>query len=206
MESLLREPFRRFDESPDAFFYRQPRFVTHIDEPAVAAVTQLYREVLPAGGAVLDLMSSCVSHLPPEVVYRRVVGLGMNEDELAANPRLSAYNVKDLNREPLLEFEDGTFDAATICVSIQYLVHPVDVIRELGRVVCSGGPLVITFSNRCFPTKAVAIWQALDDSGHARLIERYLDEAGNWRDIQSLDRSPQPGFSDPLLAVIARAS
>ena len=102
MESLLREPFRRFDESPDAFFYRQPRFVTHIDEPAVAAVTRLYREVLPAGGAVLDLMSSWVSHLPPEVVYRRVVGLGMNEDELAANPRLDPYHVQDLNRETLL--------------------------------------------------------------------------------------------------------
>src|SRR6266516_3924498 len=144
MESQLREPFRRFDESPDAFFYRQPRFVTHIDEPAVAAVTQLYRDVLPAGGAVLDLMSSWVSHLPPEVMYRRVVGIGMNEDELASNPRLDARQVKDLNREPVLEFDDGTFDAATICVSIQYLAHPVDVLRELGRVVSSGGPLVIT--------------------------------------------------------------
>jgi SAM-dependent methyltransferase len=98
------------------------------------------------------------------------------------------------------------FDAATICVSIQCHVHPVDVIPELGRVACSGGPLVITFWNRCFPTKAVAIWQALDDSVHARLIERYLDEARNWRDIQSLDRKPQPGFSDPLLAIIGRAN
>jgi hypothetical protein len=118
------------------------------DEPAVAAVTQLYREVLPAGGAVLDLMRSWVNHLPPEVAYRRVVGLGMNQDELAANPRLDAYTVKDLNREPRSNSRMEC-DAATICVSIQYLVHPVDVIRELGRVVCSGGPLVITFSNRC---------------------------------------------------------
>ena len=171
----------------------------------MAAVSQLYREVLPAGGAILDLMSSWVSHLPPEVVYRRVVGIGMNEDELAANPRLDAHTVLDLNREPLLDFDDGAFDAATICVSIQYLVHPIEVLREVGRVVGRGGPLVITFSNRCFPTKAVAVWQALDDTGHARLIERYLQDTGNWRDIQSLDRSPRPGFSDPLFAVIARA-
>src|SRR5260370_17264513 len=114
-------------------------------------------------------MSSWVSHLPPEVVYRRVVGLGMNEHELAANPRLHAYNVKDLNRERVLEFEDGTFDAATICVSIQYLVHPVEVIRELGRVVCSGGPLVITFSNRGFPTKALPTCHPLTPSAHPAL-------------------------------------
>ena len=73
---LPEEAFRRFDEMPDALFYRQPRFVTHIDDAAIAAVTQIYREVLPPGGAVLDLMSSWVSHLPPEVTYRRVVGLG----------------------------------------------------------------------------------------------------------------------------------
>ena len=205
MELPLTEPFRRVDESPDSLFYRQPRFVTHIDESAVAAVTQVYRELLPAGGAILDLMSSWVSHLPPEVAYGRVVGVGMNQDELAANPRLDAYAVKDLNREPLLDFDDDAFDAATICVSIQYLVHPVDVLREAGRVVRSGGPVIITFSNRCFPTKAVAIWQALDDAGHARLIEGYLRDAGNWRDIQSVDRSPKPGFSDPLLTVVARA-
>jgi len=206
MESLPSDDFRRADESPDSYFYLQPRFVTHIDEPAVAAVTQLYRQVLPAGGAILDLMSSWVSHLPPDVAYRWVFGVGMNEDELAANPRLDAHRVQDLNREPLLQFENGTFDAATICVSIQYLVHPVEVLREVGRVVRGGGPLVITFSNRCFPTKAVAIWQALDDGGHARLIERYLQDAGNWRDIQSLDRSPQPGVSDPLFAVAAHAT
>ncbi len=206
MESLQQEPFRRFDESSDAFFYHQPRFVTHIDEAAVAAVTQLYRELLPVGGAILDLMSSWVSHLPPDVEYRRVMGIGMNTAELVGNPRLDAHQVQDLNREPQLEFADRTFDAATICVSIQYLVQPVEVLREVGRVVSSGGPLVITFSNRCFPTKAVAIWQALDDSGHAQLIEQYLRDARNWRHIQALDRSPQPGFSDPLFAVIARAA
>src|SRR5437762_2957480 len=113
MESPLRsELFRRFDESPDAFFYRQPRLVTHIDEAAVAAVTQLYREVLPAGGALLDLMSSWVSHLPAEVAYRRVVGIGMNEEELIANPRLDAHVVQDLNRDPHLAFDAGGFDAA----------------------------------------------------------------------------------------------
>lgn len=201
----MRDAFQRLDESSDLLFYRQARLVLHIDEPAVDAVTQVYREFLPAGGRILDLMSSWVSHLPEEVEYASVTGLGMNQQELDANPRLDARIVHDLNREPTLPLADALFDAATICVSVQYLTQPVVVLRDVARVVASGGPLVITFSNRCFPTKAVAIWQALDDAGHAQLIERYLTEAGTWRDIRALDRSPHPGQTDPLFAVVAYA-
>ncbi|MDE0026679.1 MAG: methyltransferase domain-containing protein [Spirochaetaceae bacterium] len=194
--------FRREDEGPDAHFYAQPRLVTHIDEAAIAAVTQLYREYLPAGGAVLDLMSSWVSHLPAEVAYARVVGLGMNRTELAANPRLDDYVLHDLNRNPRLPFADAEFDAAAICVSIQYLTRPAAVLRDLGRVLAAGGPLVITFSNRCFPTKAVRAWLLRDDLGHAALVARYLEAARTWTAIQHLDRSPPTG--DPLHALVAR--
>ena len=221
MLDLPRGAFHRDDETPDAEFYRAARLVTHIDDAAIAAVTQLYREYFPPGGAVLDLMSSWVSHLPPEVRYRRVVGLGMNAQELAANPRLDEYLVHDLNQEPRLPFADGALDAAGLCVSIQYLTRPVEVLRDVGRVLRPAAPLVITFSNRCFPTKAVAIWRALDDTGHALLVERYLQAAGNWTAIAHLDRSPtrrddagahcldgQGRYSgrsgDPLFAVVAR--
>jgi SAM-dependent methyltransferase len=197
------ESFRRIDESPDALFYRQPRFVEHIDDDAIAAVTQLHRELFPAGGAILDLMSSWVSHLPPEVEYGRVVGLGLNASELEANPRLQSFVVQDLNHDPRLPFQHGEFDGAAICVSIQYLTRPVEVLRDVGRVLRPDAPLVVTFSNRCFPTKAVALWQTRDDTGHAQLVERYLERAGNWREITTLDRSPPRG--DPLLAVVARA-
>ena len=195
--------FDRYDDGPDAAFYRTPRLVTHIDEAAIAAVTQVYRERFPAGGAILDLMSSWVSHLPPEVSYRRVVGLGMNEAELAANPRLHEYHVHDLNQQPALPFGDAAFDGAGICVSIQYLTRPVAVLRDVARVLRPGAPLVISFSDRCFPTKAVAIWQMLDDAGHARLVEQYLRAAGAWTDIQTLDRSPRRAGGDPLYAVVA---
>ena len=198
----LRLAFRREDETPDERFYAEPRLVTHIDEAAIAAVTQLYREYLPADAAVLDLMSSWVSHLPAEVAYSRVVGLGMNHAELAANPRLDGLVVHDLNRTPRLPFADAEFDAAAICVSIQYLTRPVAVLRDLGRVMVAGAPLVITFSNRCFPTKAVRAWLLRDDLGHAALVARYLKAARNWTDIRHLDRSPPA--SDPLHAVVAR--
>ena len=198
----LRFAYRREDEAPDAHFYAEPRLVTHIDEAAIAAVTQLYREYLPTDAAVLDLMSSWVSHLPAEVAYSRVVGLGMNRAELAANLRLNGFVVHDLNRDPRLPFADAEFDAAAICVSIQYLTRPVAVLRDLGRVLVAGGPLVITFSNRCFPTKAVRAWLLRDDLGHAALVARYLKAARTWIDIQHLDRSPPA--TDPLHAVVAR--
>ncbi len=204
MSKIPQRAFRRQDESPDEEFYRTPRLVTHIDDGAIAAVTQLYREYFPVDGEILDLMSSWVSHLPPEIGYRRVVGLGMNEEELRRNPRLDGYVVRNLNRNPKLPFEDAGFDGCGICVSIDYLTRPVEVLRELGRTLRPGAPVVITFSNRCFPTKAVAVWHELNDAGHARLVERYLREAGNWEDIHSLDRSPRCPFGDPLYAVVGR--
>jgi SAM-dependent methyltransferase len=205
MEQFPQQYFQRYDEEADEQFYEQPRLVTHIDEGAIRAVTQLYRELLPPGGAILDLMSSWVSHLPPEISYRRVVGLGMNGEELAANPRLDERLVQNLNRTPELPFEDGEFDGATICVSVQYLQQPAAVFREIGRALRPDAPLIVTFSNRCFPTKAVAIWQSLDDRGHAQLVQSYFEQAGNWRAIEALDRSPRRWRSDPLYAVVGRS-
>ena len=199
---LRNQAYRREDESPDDLFYAVPRLVTHIDADAIAAVTRLYRDYLPADGAVLDLMSSWVSHLPPDVAYPRVVGLGMNRAELAANPRLNGFVVHDLNRTPRVPFAGAEFGAATVCVSIQYLTRPVAVLRDLGRVLAAGAPLVITFSNRCFPTKAVRAWLLRGDLGHAELVTRYLKAAGNWTAIEHLDRSPPTG--DRLHAVVAR--
>jgi SAM-dependent methyltransferase len=197
--------FSRLDESPDELFYASPRLVTHIDGAAIGAVTDLYREYFPPGGDVLDLMSSWVSHLPLDVSYRRVVGVGMNAEELAANPRLDTWFVQNLNERPTLPFADGEFDGAAICVSVDYLTRPVEVLRECGRVMRAGGPIVIAFSNRCFPTKIVAAWRMLDDRGHQELVARYLAAAGNWSAIEMLDRSPGRG-SDPLWAVVARST
>ena len=200
------EFFARQDETADAEFYHHPRFVTHIDDAAIAAVTQLYREYFPPNSSLLDLMSSWVSHLPPEVPYRRVVGLGMNAAELRANPRLSTRLVQDLNQRPALPFAAAEFDGAAICVSIDYLTQPVAVLRELARVLRPSAPLVVTFSNRCFPSKAIAAWHALDDRGHLALVQRFMEVAGGWEAIELLDRSPAPGVSDPLFAVVARVA
>lgn len=199
---LEAEAFARYDETPDAGFYLQPRFVEHIDAGAIADVTRLYGDRLPAGGAILDLMSSWVSHLPAEIAYRRVVGLGMNAAELAHNPRLDSSIVHDLNADSALPFADASFDAATICVSIQYLTDPVGVLQDLARVVKPGGIAIVTFSNRCFPTKAVAVWQGLDDHAHLLLVSKYFESAG-WQNVEQIASPPRP--TDPLFAVVATA-
>jgi hypothetical protein len=196
--------FDKIDSENDEAFYEPPRLVFHIDEAAVAALTAFYRTALPAGGVLLDLMSSWVSHLPPEIDYTEIVGHGMNATELGANPRLSRWFVQNLNHDPQLPLADASIDAVTICVSIQYLQQPVAVLREVLRVLRPGGRVVISFSNRCFWTKAVAVWRGLDDSGHARLVELYLRHAG-FDEIASHELAEWiEDMRDPLIAVTGR--
>lgn len=200
------EHFARFDTDDDARFYDFPRLVTHIDDDAIAALSAHYARTIPPDGDVLDLMSSWVSHLPADARYRSVTGLGMNADELAANPRLTGRLVHDLNAEPTLPLDDASFDAALIAVSVQYLTRPVEVFAEIARVLRPGAPCIVSFSNRCFPTKAVAVWRALDDRQHAELIAMYCRAAGGFDAPQSVDLSPAPGRSDPMYVVQARRS
>ena len=204
LPELPPEAFLKEDAAPDPLFYVQPRFVTHIDEHAIAAVTGLYRALFPAGGTVLDLMGSWVAHLPAEVDYAAVIGHGMNEEELKANPRYTRWFLQDLNADPVLPLTDTSVDAAAICVSVQYLQHPVAVFREVKRVLKPGGIFAITFSNRCFPTKAMAIWLHLPMGQHLRLVSLYLDRAG-FGAIEPRVLIPPGLDQDPLWAVIGRA-
>jgi SAM-dependent methyltransferase len=197
--------FAKIDAEEDELFYEPPRLVCHIDEGAIAALTEFYRVALPAGGVLLDLMSSWVSHLPPEIDYAEVIGHGMNATELAANPRLTRWFVQNLNRDTKLPLADTSVDAAMVCVSIQYLQQPVTLLREVRRVLRPDAPLVISFSNRCFWTKAVAIWRALDDDGHARLVERYLGRAGFERIETHQLAEWVEDVSDPMTAVVGRS-
>jgi hypothetical protein len=194
--------FVRDDETVDSGFYAFPRKVVHIDDGAIAALRRLYADVLPADGCLLDLMSSWRSHLPKGRPTRTVVGLGLNADEMDDNPQLTRHVVCDLNREPRLPFGDEAFHGAMCAVSIQYLLHPVLVFREVWRVVQPGAPFVVSFANRCFPTKAVAVWLDSTDRQHLVLVRKYFEAAGEWSDVREVDCSP--GHGDPLYAVWAR--
>jgi SAM-dependent methyltransferase len=194
--------FDRDDPTDDADFYAAPRFVTHIDDAAIAAVSALYDELGVPEGRVLDLMSSWVSHLS-----RRPDGgltvLGMNAAELESNPLADAVVLQDLNRDPALPFPDHAFDAATCCVSVDYLVEPVAVLREVTRVLRPGGVVVVTFSNRCFPTKAIHGWLATSDEQHVAIVSAYLEDAG-FVGVTGARRTPDRHRGDPLYGVWGR--
>jgi SAM-dependent methyltransferase len=196
--------FARLDESDDAAFYAAPRFVVHIDDATIAALTRWYAEVLAPGADVLDLMSSWVSHLPPaeQLALGRVVGLGMNAEELAANPRLARSDVVDLNAAPQLPYPDASFDAVLCAVSVQYLTRPALVFAEAARVLRPGGRVAVATSHRCFPTKAIRAWHVLAPRDRLALIALYLERAGRFGPAELVDRSP-PG-ADPLWIVTAR--
>jgi SAM-dependent methyltransferase len=193
--------FDRMDPGDDADFYGPPRLVTHIDDGAIAAVARLYDEMGLARGRVLDLMSSWISHFtsPPA----ELVALGMNAAELAANAMATSWVRHDLNTDPTLPFDDARFDAVVCCVSVDYLVRPIEVFREVARVLVPGGPFVCTFSNRCFPTKAIAGWLANDDRGRVAIVGEYFRRSGGWVELTAQQR-PTPAWADPLYAVHAR--
>ncbi|MCH8949112.1 MAG: methyltransferase domain-containing protein [Chloroflexi bacterium] len=188
---FLPEHFQRRDERDDSLFYTTARLVTHIDDAAIEAARRLYAELLPEDGTILDLMSSWKSHLPDGSADRRVAGLGMNEEEMRENGQLDDWRVHDVNQQPRLPFEDGAFAGAVMTVSVQYLVRPVELFRDVARVLRPGAPFVVTYSHRLFPEKAVAIWYACNAEQRARLIGAYFHYAGGWGRITAQDRSPQ---------------
>lgn len=206
MESpFLPEHFTRLDDTPDDAFYRFPRKVVHIDDAAIAAVQALFQEVLPANGVILDLLSSWRSHWPVGLPRQRLVGLGLNAEEMAENPDLDDFVVHDVNADPHLPFADAMFDAAVITVSIQYLTRPIAVFQEVYRVLQPGGRFVVIFSNRMFPTKAVAIWRALSDAQHLELVETYFRRAGGFVAIEAQNHTPFAlTYTDPVYVVMAR--
>ena len=188
---------RKRDDRPDGTFYDAPRFVTHADDAFLDRLTALYASVIEPGDRVLDAMSSWVSHLP-DAEYDRVAGHGLNEAELAENDRLDEFVVSDLNADQSLPFADDAFDVVCCALSVQYLQYPGPTFTEFARVLAPGGTVVVSFSNRMFPTKAVRAWRAASMSDRADLVERYLDAGG----FATVDRIAERPGEDPFYAVV----
>ncbi|KAL1515240.1 hypothetical protein AB1Y20_001874 [Prymnesium parvum] len=201
-----RKFFARMDESPDILFYNEPRFVTHIDDGAITSLTSYYSHTMRPGADVLDLCSSWISHLPNDLDLGRVAGLGMNEAELSRNKRLTERVVQDLNVNPSLPYEDESFDFVCNVVSVDYLTKPMEVFDEMHRVLRPGGTALMSFSNRCFPTKAIAMWTGSDDASHIWIVGSYFkfsaQSKGGWTDVKAMDISAAGGGrGDPMWVV-----
>lgn len=205
-------PFARADETDDAHFYREPRLVQHIDSAAEAQVAAIYARALPRRARVLDLMSSCFSHLPAARDDLSVTGLGMNAQELEQNPMLAHGVLHDLNADPRLPFADGAFDAVICTVSFEYLTRPLAVLADVARVLAPGGTLVIVLSERWFPPKAIALWTELHPFERLGFALECLRRTSAFTDLatESVRGLPRPAddkygstlaFSDPIYAV-----
>eukprot|EP01088_Endostelium_zonatum_P013504 TRINITY_DN2812_c0_g1_i1.p1 TRINITY_DN2812_c0_g1~~TRINITY_DN2812_c0_g1_i1.p1 ORF type:complete len:210 (+),score=37.60 TRINITY_DN2812_c0_g1_i1:157-786(+) len=194
----------RTDESKDTKFYASPRFVYHIDDHFVETLKRFYLETFKADGSYLDIMSSWVSHYPEELSYKRVAGLGMNEDELKKNKQLTEWAIKDLNEENAkLDYEDESFDFVTNTVSVQYLINPVQIFTEVGRILKEGGMYICSFSNRMFPTKAVRIWMGSSENERVELVKGYYRSSKFFEEpkvFQYIDHYSH----DPVYIVYAR--
>ena len=202
-DDLPPQAFTKQDEGDDLAFYAPPRLVAHIDDSAIAALTSFYRHRLPTGARLLDMMSSCVSHLPDDRSYAHVVGHGMNVEELLANPRLDQWFVQDINVRPTMALADQAFNAVLCCVGVQYLQRPFEVFAEVRRTLVPDGPFIVSYSNRCFPTKAVAIWRTLSMKDQASLISNYMNRSG-FHDVEAHVLA-DGSSSDPLVIVIGLA-
>ena len=210
---LLRPEHRtKQDPSNDLDFYDAPRFVTHVDTGFIDRLTELYREKLQPDTRVLDLMSSWVSHLPDDIEFAHVEGHGMNREELAKNTRLDSYFVQNLNHNPKLPLNNEDFDAVLITVSVQYLQYPEAVFAEIYRVLKPGGIAIVSFSNRMFFQKAIAIWRDNSEAGRVELVKRYFQTIPGFSEPETrINQPPIPAFlqmlgmagSDPFYAVMA---
>lgn len=210
---LLRPEHRtKQDPSNDNDFYDAPRFVTHVDTGFIDRLTQLYKERLQPNTRILDLMSSWVSHLPEDIEFAHVEGHGMNREELAKNPRLDSYFVQNLNHNPKLPLNNEDFDAVLITVSVQYLQYPEAVFAEIYRILKPGGIVIVSFSNRMFFQKAIAVWRDNSEAGRVGLVENYFKAISGFSTPETIiERPPIPAFlqmlgmvgGDPFYAVIA---
>ncbi|XP_042029287.1 uncharacterized protein LOC121776197 isoform X1 [Salvia splendens] len=200
---LTPEGRTKLNPLPDREFYASPRFVKHVDEKFISNLRDLYGQILRPEMEILDLCSSWVSHLPDEVVYERVVGHGLNAQELARNPRLSYFFVKDLNKDQKLEMEDSTFHAVLCTVSVQYLQEPEKVFAEVYRVLRPGGVFIVSFSNRLFYEKAIAAWR--DGTGYSRvqLVVQYFQCVEGFTQPQVIRKLPNAEQGNSFFSQIA---
>lgn len=207
--------FDRDDEGDDRGFYERPRIVQHIDDRAIETISGLYGRLIPPGGRVLDFMSSWTSHLPDQLETASVTGLGMNAEELAANTRLTTFDIHDLNRLPQLPYPDAAFDAVICTVSVEYLTQPFNVFAAVARVLTPGGVFAVTFSDRWFPTKAIRIWKELHPFERMGMVLELFRRSGRFHALETFSSQgwPRPegdkyadrmAFSDPVFGVWGR--
>lgn len=202
----------RSDNAIDSQFYTQARLVNHIDEIAQNQLKSIYKELIPAHSEILDLMSSINSHLDETLEIKKIIGLGMNQEELETNHLLDERIIHDINQNKTLPFDDASFDVVICSLSIEYITQPSKLFDEVSRILRPHGKFIISFSNRWFQSKAINVWKYLHEFERVGLVMEHFIESAHFGDINtySLRGLPRPFndyhntlLSDPLYVVWA---
>ena len=148
-------------------------------------------------------MSSWISHFrtPPA----SLTVLGMNAAELARNPMATASRRPRPQRRPAPAVRRrhvrrrDVLRVGRLPRAARSRCSPTS-----ARVLRPGGLFVCTFSNRCFPTKAIKGWLANDDMGRLAIVRAYFEASGAFAEPTLAHCNPgAPG--DPLYAAWAAA-
>ena len=192
---LSEEERSRQDESNDALYWGKPRMVIHTDMQFALRLEKLYRERLPAGSSVLDLGASCATFLP-DMPLARVVGVGMNMEEMEANEALTERMVLDLNACCSLPFADESFDAVVCSGTLHYLRNPEAVLAEVRRILRPSGVVIISFTDRFFDSKTISGWRSRGTLARCDLVAECINAAGGMTPPQRfLEMSPLTSLS-----------
>ena len=174
MEVLNNYQRKKLDESNDEEFYSDPKFVYHLDANFRNYLSYVYKNEIENNSTVLDLMSSWDSYLPKEKKYKKVIGHGLNKEELERNKTLDSFWTQNFNVNQEIHLESGSIDFCLMVAAWQYLQYPEKLTKEIVRILSEGGKFIISFSNRAFWHKAPNIWTSSTEEERLEYVRKVL--------------------------------
>ena len=178
MEVLNNYQRKKLDESNDEEFYYNPKFVYHLDANFRQNLSDLYEREIDNNSTVLDLMSSWDSYLPKEKIYKKVIGHGLNKQELDKNKIFNSYWIQNFNLNQEIPLEKESVDYCLMVAAWQYLQYPENLTREIARILSDQGKIIVAFSNRAFWHKAPNIWTSSNEEERVKYVRRVLISNG----------------------------
>jgi len=200
---------KKLDESNDEEFYSDPKFVYHLDANFRKCLSSIYKNEIKDDSTVLDLMSSWDSYLPDNKKYKKVIGHGLNKQELEKNKIFDNYWIQNFNLNQVLPLENESIDYCLMVAAWQYLQYPENLTKEIVRILTNQGKFIIAFSNRAFWHKAPNIWTTSNEEERIKYVRKVLITNG-FKEPKIIQKFNQPNLNifnflsqDPFYCLIA---
>ena len=208
LEILTYQQRQKPDESDDSLFYSSPKFVYHLDANFRKNLSELYEKEIENNSSVLDLMSSWDSYLPKNIKYKKVIGHGLNKEELEKNKALEDYWIQNFNTNQKIPLDNETIDFCLMVAAWQYLQYPEKIAKEIARILNQNGKFIIAFSNRAFWHKAPNIWTYSNEIERIEYVRNILVKNGFYEPTIIKKFTQENSFlpflnRDPFYCVIA---